>query len=152
MWWRSWNISQNCFSLWDLVDVRVMSYWLEMGSKESKGMVLPVLAGQPGDVSSQLLNIKTIFHLERRCLYKDVGILCGYPKSVFLWKNFNKTCELPGKTSTQNQSSDTSCISGSECWWTLINRRSQPRSVAGFSAYLSTRRKRLQRWYNLGST
>lgn len=61
-----------------------MSYWLEMGSKETKGMVLPVLAGQPGDVSSQLLNIKTIFHLERRCLYKDVGILCGYPKSVFL--------------------------------------------------------------------
>lgn len=61
-----------------------MSYWLEMRSKESQGMVLTVLAGQPGDVSSQLINIKAIFHLEGRCLCKDVGILCGYPKPVFI--------------------------------------------------------------------
>lgn len=75
LWWRSWNISQNCFSLWDSLDVKVMSYWLEMRSKQSQGMVLPVLAGQPGDVSGQLLNIRAISHLEGRCVQRCGSLL-----------------------------------------------------------------------------
>lgn len=76
LWWRSWNISPNCFSRWDSLDVKVMSYWLEMRSNQNEGMVLPVLAGQPGDVSSQLLNISAISHLEGRCVQR-----CG----TLLW-------------------------------------------------------------------
>lgn len=38
-------------------------------------MVFSVLAGQPSDVSSQLLNIKAISHLEGRCVqrYGNLG-------------------------------------------------------------------------------
>lgn len=86
-----------------------------MRSKEIQGMVLPVLAGQPGDVSSQCLNTKAISHLEERCAQRWESCVRTLNKFLFERIEILKACELPRKTSTQNQSSATSCIYGSEC-------------------------------------
>lgn len=70
--WKFLRIASVFGTYWMLM---WCSYWLEMRSKESQGMVLSVLAGQPGDVSSQLLNIKAVSYFEGICVQRGGNLV-----------------------------------------------------------------------------
>lgn len=62
-----------------------------------------------------------------------------------------EVCQLPGKTSTPNQSSATSCIYGSEGWWT--DKKKIPAQVCIWILSPSEYKKKpITAWYNLSNT